>query len=113
MGVGAGLYMYDVVVKKFTFAISSPDEFLSFYILQTLLMQVKCLDIYASTMPITEHYCKLCFPDITSPDIFTPTFSSPANSPFPPTQQRGCSEKSDEIFLRQTSCSPVRCRMPS
>jgi len=28
MGVGAGVYMYDVVVKKFTFAISSPDEFL-------------------------------------------------------------------------------------
>jgi len=27
MGVGAGLYMHDVVVKKFTFAISSPDEF--------------------------------------------------------------------------------------
>ena len=29
MGVGAGLYMYDVVVKKFTFDMSSPDEFLS------------------------------------------------------------------------------------
>ena len=28
MGVGASLYMYDVVVKKFTFATSSPDEFL-------------------------------------------------------------------------------------
>jgi len=28
VGVGAGLYMYDVVAKKFTFAISSPDEFL-------------------------------------------------------------------------------------
>jgi len=28
MGVGANLYMYDVVVKKFTFAISYPDEFL-------------------------------------------------------------------------------------
>jgi len=27
MGVGGGLYMYDVVVKKFSFAISSPDEF--------------------------------------------------------------------------------------
>jgi len=26
MGVCAGLYMYDVVVKKFTFAISSPGE---------------------------------------------------------------------------------------
>ena len=31
MGVGAGLYMCVVVVRKFTFAISSPDEFLSFY----------------------------------------------------------------------------------
>ena len=30
MGVGAGLYVYVVVVQKFTFAISSPDEFLSF-----------------------------------------------------------------------------------
>ena len=29
MGVGAGLYMYDVVVEKFTFAILSPGEFLS------------------------------------------------------------------------------------
>jgi len=28
MGVGADLYMYNVVAKKFTFAISSPDEFL-------------------------------------------------------------------------------------
>jgi len=28
MGVGAGRYMYDAVAKKFTFAISSPDEFL-------------------------------------------------------------------------------------
>jgi len=28
VGVGAGLYMYDVVVKKLAFAISSPDEFL-------------------------------------------------------------------------------------
>jgi len=28
MGVGAGLYMYDVVVEKFTFAISFADEFL-------------------------------------------------------------------------------------
>jgi len=28
MGVGARLYMYVVIVQKFTFAISSPDEFL-------------------------------------------------------------------------------------
>ena len=28
MGVGAGPYMYVVVVQKFTFAISSPDVFL-------------------------------------------------------------------------------------
>jgi len=31
MGVGAGLHMYDVVVKTFTFAISSTDEFLYNY----------------------------------------------------------------------------------
>jgi len=30
MGVGAGLYMYVVVVQKYTFAISSTDEFLCF-----------------------------------------------------------------------------------
>jgi len=28
MGVGTGLYMYDVIVEEFTFAISYPDEFL-------------------------------------------------------------------------------------
>jgi len=32
MGVGTGLYMYVVVVQKFTFAISSPDEFLLLFI---------------------------------------------------------------------------------
>jgi len=31
VGVGAGLYMYDVVVKTFMFAISSTDEFLSVF----------------------------------------------------------------------------------
>jgi len=36
--VGAGLYMYDVVVKQFTFAISSPDEFR----LLVLLREVVC-----------------------------------------------------------------------
>jgi len=28
VGIGTGLYMYSVVVSKFTFAILSPDEFL-------------------------------------------------------------------------------------
>jgi len=41
MGVGAGLYMCDVV-KKFTFAISSPDEFL--FQLQLKLPKVNLLD---------------------------------------------------------------------
>jgi len=30
MGVGTGFSMYDVIVNKFTFAISSSDEFLLF-----------------------------------------------------------------------------------
>jgi len=39
MGVGAGLYMCDVVVKKFTFAISSPDEFLSLLVSLSAMMK--------------------------------------------------------------------------
>jgi len=40
MGVGGGLYMYDVV-KKFTFAISSPGEFL-FLLLGRLTAARRC-----------------------------------------------------------------------
>jgi len=36
MGVGAGLYMYVVVVQKFTSAISSRDELLSLKALEYL-----------------------------------------------------------------------------
>ena len=46
MDVGSGLYMYDVVVEKFTFAISSPDEFLSLCITIFLfgsVLQIKLL----------------------------------------------------------------------
>jgi len=47
MGVGAGFYMYVVVVQKFTFAISSPDEFLLANVnvryVRYLLSSVVCL----------------------------------------------------------------------
>ena len=47
MGVGAGLYMYVVVVQKFTFAISSPDEFLlSWPGIDTNLYQYRNIFIY-------------------------------------------------------------------
>jgi len=36
MGIGAGLYMYVVVVQKFAFAISSPYEFLVFSLFTVL-----------------------------------------------------------------------------
>jgi len=39
MGIGAGLYTYDVVVEKFTLAISSPDEFLLIILTLYLLVQ--------------------------------------------------------------------------
>jgi len=42
MGVGAGLSMYVVVVQKFTFAISSPDEFL-FYLFRLTRYKEKCV----------------------------------------------------------------------
>ena len=41
MGVGAGLYMYVVVAQKFTFAISSPDEFLSLSSFPCPVRQIK------------------------------------------------------------------------
>jgi len=51
MGVGAGLYMYIIVVQKFTFAISSPDEFLYLELLDqhgvvkcTFLVHLVCDD---------------------------------------------------------------------
>jgi len=49
MGVGAGLYMYVVVVQKFTFAISSPDEFLFYNMkynqLATWLLSLRCISL--------------------------------------------------------------------
>ena len=44
MGVGAGLYMCDVV-KKFTFTISSPDEFLYIAVVKN------CLSIWEILFP--------------------------------------------------------------
>jgi len=35
MGIGSGLYMFDVVVKKFTFTVSCPDEFLCHLVVLT------------------------------------------------------------------------------
>jgi len=47
MGVGAGFYMYDVVVKKFTFAISSPDKFLLSYLQEYIAHCLSHYSIYA------------------------------------------------------------------
>jgi len=44
MGVGAGLYMYDVVIEKFTLAISSLDEFLLPLLLWENTFNVKYLE---------------------------------------------------------------------
>jgi len=71
MGVGASLYMYDVVVKKFTFAISSPDEFLVTFGVRRSRGEryighgrlCVCLCLYAClTLAAFPHYC-------TDPDV--------------------------------------------
>jgi len=49
MGVVAGLYMCDVVKKKFTFAISSPDEFLYIYAVQ--VSRINCLKVGLDSGP--------------------------------------------------------------
>jgi len=48
MGVGANLNMYDVVVEKFMFAISSPDEFLCMYVYVYASLQLVKAVIYVS-----------------------------------------------------------------
>jgi len=45
MGVGAGLYMCDVI-KKFTFSISSPDEFLFIMCQRLVIVYPVCSFIY-------------------------------------------------------------------
>jgi len=59
MGVGAGLYMCDVVKKKFTFAISSPDEFLSsedpVIAAQVILKKLNILNVTKSPGPDNIH----------------------------------------------------------
>jgi len=52
MGVGAGLYMYVVVVQKFTFAISSPDEFLS----SVRALHGLLLTSRQSTVPVSRNF---------------------------------------------------------
>jgi len=47
MGLGAGLYMYDVVVKKYAFAISSNDGFL-FYRASGISLYICCLSVCLS-----------------------------------------------------------------
>jgi len=58
MGLGSGLYMYDVVVEKFTFAISSPDE-----LLLAFLFGIVCRYGYSCVYCISfyGHYCLLWF----------------------------------------------------
>jgi len=51
MGVGAGLYMHFVVVQKFTFAISSPDEFLSCHATWSVIFR-SCIFSKPTSRPI-------------------------------------------------------------
>jgi len=60
MGVGAGLYMYVVVVQKFTFAISSPDEFL----LCSFLPLYMCIHFSVSTVTCTFVTCFIKYQSI-------------------------------------------------
>jgi len=43
MDVGSGFRMYDVIINKFMFAISSPDEFLSLCVWESWVLVCICL----------------------------------------------------------------------
>jgi len=56
MGVGTGLFMYDASQKKFMFAISSPDEFLScFPLSHSLPYAVKRYSVYLQFISLFAH----------------------------------------------------------
>ena len=78
MGVGAGLYMYVVVVQKFTFAISSPDEFL-YISLETVLeedFRTVCYKFFTSPAGTVakygDEYVCLCVSVCLSLYVFVP-----------------------------------------
>jgi len=56
MGAGAGLYMYVVVVQKFTFAISSPDEFLFVVDVDTVCLFQTRLDKFWMHQDVTYDF---------------------------------------------------------
>jgi len=59
--MGAGLYMYDVVVKMFTFAISSTDEFLSWQCDYDNVSLYLCMDMCVCMVKVI--WCNLCGKD--------------------------------------------------
>ena len=67
MGVGAGLYMYDVVVQTFTFAISSTEEYLYGTCISPSLLLVMsrngvfsvCSSGLFFILPCTDYYTKV------------------------------------------------------
>jgi len=67
MGADAGLYMYDVVVKKFTFAISS-DEFL-FSTARSRLWNSLPQDVQSASIAVLRLQLKLYLFQQSCPDI--------------------------------------------
>ena len=66
MDVGADLYMYDVVVKKFPFAISFPDEFLSSY----LSSRSYCVVVDGVSSKVTYIICSMPRGSVLRPVLF-------------------------------------------
>ena len=58
MGVGAGLYVYDVVVRKFTFALSSRDEFLFFIMIYESVFSACIVNFWINLRDsVVDAYC--------------------------------------------------------
>ena len=75
MGIGAGLYMYDVVLKMLTFAISSTDQFLLYFVTIGLLYQfakIPPLSIVTEFLQAFtfSHFFRANFPTKFSASIF-------------------------------------------
>jgi len=86
MGVGAGLYMYDVVVKSSR----SLSHLLMSSCFTLLSNRINSFDVVvvSGLLLLTDQLCSTCSgqksPSLSSQSMFSPAMSSPANSSLSP-----------------------------
>jgi len=105
MSVGAGLYMCDLV-KKFTFAISSPDEFLLHSSQQKLVIHYNALPLSPTKLPLRMGGIRTpCYVSLDHPHSASQTASQSAQQ-FLQGSQLWQTRLNEQLFV-QHGCQTV------